>query len=244
MTDQTCDNDIASTKVNHKVVLGPLSGDNSLPPQSQLERNMDDASPWRFTTFSEWQHPAAVLTLVSMPFCAGAYIGYKIPISKFEELVGPEPPLSQSIPQGPSVTAGRTVESGIADVDTRKLATRVALKALRVATLGTVGTFGLVGAIWFAANGYRSFDEAMCDTKSKASAWRESIEDFFGADIAMSKTHPEVLATRNMTEDEELQYLYRKYFKGSDTNIQTDSDSKMTKPGIGREVDGVNKPGS
>jgi hypothetical protein len=45
-----------------------------------------------------------------------------------------------------------------------------------------------------------------------ASAWRQSFEDFMSIDKP-SKNHPEVVATKHMTEDEEMNYIYEKYIK-------------------------------
>ena len=56
--------------------------------------------------------------------------------------------------------------------------------------------------------GYRSLDEAFRSTRRWASSKRESLEDWLDMEDRASKTHPDVLATKNMTEDEEIDFVY------------------------------------
>jgi hypothetical protein len=67
-------------------------------------------------------------------------------------------------------------------------------------------------------------DEAMERTTIWASAWRQGFEDFMSIDKA-SKNHPEVIATKHMTEDEEMSYIYEKYIKEPE---ETESSGEKT----------------
>ena len=68
-------------------------------------------------------------------------------------------------------------------------------------------------SVAFYASGYTSVDEAVSATKIWASSWRERFENWLGMEDRPSKTHPEVLATKHMNEEEELKYIYDKYIK-------------------------------
>ena len=75
--------------------------------------------------------------------------------------------------------------------------------------------------------GYRSVGEVIDSTKQWSSSWRQSFEYWLGMYDRQSKTHPEVVATRHMTEDEELQYLYDKYIHEDDNN-DDDKENKTS----------------
>jgi hypothetical protein len=117
-----------------------------------------------------------------------------------------------------TAAASAPSEGPVMDPDeARALASRMALRAFRIATLGTVGLFGFAGALGFYASGCRSLDEAVQGTKIWASSCRRSIEQMSGKDSGIYETHPDLIATQDMTGDEELQYLFDKYI--SEKNI-------------------------
>lgn len=58
-------------------------------------------------------------------------------------------------------------------------------------------------------------------TRRWASSRSRSFEDWLGLEERESKTHPEVVAAKGMTEDEELQFVYDRLMK----EIETDEDS-------------------
>jgi hypothetical protein len=187
------------------------------------------------STNSVLMHPGNVLLLTSIPFFAGAFMGYKIPIESIEDMMSSagesskSPTSSSSTAKGVSTSATRIVspstqiaataasaEDALAAAEmsadeARALASRMAVRAFRIATFGTVATFGLVGAFGFYISGYGSVDEAVQGTRTYASSWRDSLERIFGSDRSPSRTHPDVLATKNMTEDEEMQYIYNNF---------------------------------
>lgn len=194
---------------------------------------LEDSSIWWLSYFWEpasssgWlTNPGNILLLTSVPLFAGAYFGYRVPTDRLEDMI-------QGSTGGDSSTDRVVRAAKAADQDaTRAVAARTASRALRIATLGTVGTFGIVGALGFYLSGYNSLEEAVKETTTRTSSWSKSVEHLVGGDEAVSKTHPEVLATKHMKGEEELSYLYDKYIKEDyDKSIEGTSweDSNDTK---------------
>lgn len=183
-------------------------------PKQASTWNLEDSSVWWITYFWDpsnssglFSKPGNVLLLTSVPFFAGAYFGYRMPTEQLEDLI-----------QGNNCVKNAT-DKGVhkakaADQDAvRAVAARTASRALRIATLGTVGTFGFIGAVGFYLSGYDTLDDAVRGTTTWASSWGKSFERLMGGDQAVSKTHPDVLATRHMDGEEELKYIYDHYIK-------------------------------
>lgn len=59
------------------------------------------------------------------------------------------------------------------------------------------------------------------------------MEQAVGGDQALSKTHPDVLATKHMKEEEQLSYVYDKYIKEEcneeEDALWTDDDEQQRK---------------
>jgi hypothetical protein len=68
-------------------------------------------------------------------------------------------------------------------------------------------------------------DEAIERTTIWASAWRQGFEDFMSIDKP-SKNHPEVVAMKHMSEDEEWDYIYEKYIKEPEEKNKTKSSGQ------------------
>ncbi|KAG7349118.1 hypothetical protein IV203_011715 [Nitzschia inconspicua] len=198
-------------------------------------------------------HPGNVMLLTSIPFLAGAFLGYRIPIERIEELASssssspgnkPLSPLSDitsirascqststamtegssfvrsSSGIGSSVALHRPTGEEMSADEVRALASRMALRAFRIATLGTVAAFSLVGAVGFHISGYETIDDAVHGTRAWASSWSHSLHEYFGTTerIRKSRPDPDISATNGMTEDEQLQYLYNKYIAEDDAS--------------------------
>lgn len=160
------------------------------------EWKVEDSFLW-WTQHPFFQNPWNILGISAIPVVAGAYIGYKKPAKKLQNLV--------DIKADADTLVGR-----------RQMGVQTAARALRIATLGTVTTFGVVGAIGFYASGYRSFDALVTDTRAWASQNRQFFEDWLGIEDRPSKTDPEAIATRNMTEEEEMNYIYERHLKDAE----------------------------
>ncbi len=61
----------------------------------------------------------------------------------------------------------------------------------------------------------------MARTQQWASSRTQSFEDWIGLDHRESKTHPEVVATKNMTEEEEINYVYDRLMKEIESDVDT-----------------------
>ena len=138
---------------------------SSSPSREQNENQKDDGmntfndSYWNSTN-SVLMHPGNVLLLTSIPFFAGAYMGYKIPIESIEDMMSPpgessskSPSSSSSTVKGLSTSATRTSLSSstsssitasaeealaaaeITTDEARAIASRMAVRAFRIATL-------------------------------------------------------------------------------------------------------------
>jgi len=58
-----------------------------------------------------------------------------------------------------------------------------------------------------------------------ASKQTESFDDWVGFDTRESKTHPEVLATKNMTEEQEINYVYERLMREIQTGTTNDDEN-------------------
>lgn len=160
------------------------------------EWNVEDSFLW-WTQHSFFQNPWNILGISAIPVLAGAYIGYKKPAKKLQNL--------QQEALDAETLAGR-----------RQMGVHMAARALRIATIGTVSTFGIMGALGFYASGYRSFDALVTDTREWGSRNRQSFEDWLGIEDIPSKTDPEAIATKGMTEEEEMNYIYERHLKDAE----------------------------
>ena len=165
------------------------------------------------------QNPGTVLLLASIPLCTGSFIGYKIPIDRVEDFVqGKKKRRKKRRTRVDNIASSAmnkntTQKVKIVSADVKALAAQTASKALRIATLGTVGAFGFVIGLGFYVSGHNTVRDATTATKRWASVLSSSLEMFFGGDRGISKIHPEVIATKDMNEDEQLRYIYNKYIK-------------------------------
>lgn len=78
-----------------------------------------------------------------------------------------------------------------------------------------------VSIVGFYAAGYQSVEEAMDKTRIWASHSYRSFESWLNMEDRPSKTHPEVIATKHMNEEEELNYIYEKYIKEEEKDPKT-----------------------
>ncbi|KAG7349116.1 hypothetical protein IV203_011713 [Nitzschia inconspicua] len=241
------------------IQLPPQQNDGAAPrhdiqQQPLLESHNDNNTQNR----SLFLHPGNVLLLTSIPFLTGAFLGYRIPIERIEELASssssPSPPSPGNKPLSPlsditstkashpatstsmtdspssfvrsssgigsSVALHRPSGEEMSADEVRALASRMALRAFRIATLGTVAAFSLVGAVGFHISGYETIDDAVHGTRAWASSWSHSLHEYFGTTerIRKSRPDPDISATNGMTEDEQLQYLYNNYIAEDDAS--------------------------
>jgi hypothetical protein len=147
-------------------------------------------------------HPGHILSLLSIPLLGVAVREYRTPL---ESLVQ-EALKRQRVP----VRNLEEVEESIR----RSVASAVASRALRVATLGSTGAFGLALAGAYYASGCRSTEQAVQQTRDWALRARNRLDASFGvpASSRMDANHPEMRAIRGMTEGEEMTHIQKTYF--------------------------------
>jgi len=217
---------------------------------------LEESSIWWLSYFWEpgkplgWiSNPGNILLLTSVPFFAGAYFGYRMPTEQLEDLIQGgigSTDSSDGIDNSSqkksriNTSSGNRISASIKAVDQdliRVAAAQTASKALRIATLGIVGAFGFVGAMGFYMSGHNSMENAVAGTTTWASSWGKSMEHVMGGDQAVSKTHPDVLATKHMKGEEEWRYVYDKYIKeegdeDKDTLWQDDNEPQKDKDAL------------
>jgi hypothetical protein len=149
--------------------------------------------------------PAHVLAIGSLPFCIGAYVGYQRQVDKaLKEQQKRQAARSKStVPLSKAkaafVRAKLTAEGRV-----------LAARALGIGTLLSFGGFGMICAFTFYASGYRSWNEAVTSVRRWGRKRRSVIEESYGFDLGF-RDHPDAKAIKDMTEDEELEYIQKKY---------------------------------
>lgn len=64
----------------------------------------------------------------------------------------------------------------------------------------------------------------MDKTRRWASRQAQSFDDLMGLDDRESKTHPDVLATKGMTEEQEINYVYDKLMREVEIDKERSND--------------------
>jgi hypothetical protein len=124
-------------------------------------------------------------------------------------------------------SAGSAWETSKAEVGVRRaVGTAVAVRALSVATMGSLGTFGLFGALAFYASGYKTVEEAVRGTTEWAQSGRRRMESMLGVESRVDMDDPEIRKLTEMTEDEQLNYISKKYFPVEEWGLEVESDDK------------------
>ncbi|GAX21340.1 hypothetical protein FisN_6Lh095 [Fistulifera solaris] len=173
---------------------------SSSEQQDQQQENSPTSTHWPIT-LTHYATPGNVLLASSFPFCYRAYRDYH----KY----------SQMILQAPYSTDN-------------KLGMMVASRALGIATRGSIGVFALTSSLVFFWNGWSSFSDAVHSTQQWAQSRRELLLTLFGISDRHQKD-PDFVAIKDMTEEQALDYLTKKYFrsqlKETPENNDKDKDS-------------------
>lgn len=154
-------------------------------------------------------HPGHVSLSASLPFCYWAYRGYH-----------------QRLPVPDFVISNNSKQAAVDEQARRRiLGSTVAYRALRVATCGSIGVFGLVTAGFFYASGCTSLAMALDRTRTWAQEQRKGFDQVFGTRDRVDQEHPEYVAVRGMTEEQEMDYISQKYLPNEDWE-SSDDDSQ------------------
>jgi len=182
--------------------------------------------------------PGFVLLASSIPVCLGAYGGYKLEINQAAtttpetyspgstasgrgvlfKLINSRPEVLNETTLTIAKNVGATAAKINVSMPTSSTATvvqnvnpaRVAFKALGIGSLFSVGGFGLLTASVFFFSGCNSLQELISSCRKWTPVKRKELEQKLGIK-AQSIEHEDVKATAHMTEDEEWEYIKRKY---------------------------------
>jgi len=178
--------------------------------------------------------PSLFLLGASFPFALGAYGGYRreLKIAASNDIPGSGGGSSgggivSRLTEGhelPSARKGQATTSAASAEAAAAAAGRAgaagfnpagpfwAARALVIGSMLSIGGVGILSAAIFHASGYESVDEAVRSLREWGPKKRREMERFIGLpEGGTSASHPDVIATKGMSEDEELDYVKRKY---------------------------------
>jgi len=160
--------------------------------------------------------PSHVLFGLSAPFYYRAYRLYR---SRLDNLV-------QTVAQKNQISIA---ELEAADISVRNaVGSAVAGRALRLATLISFGSFGMFTAAIFLVFDWKSIQEGVHNTRQWGKRHRKKLDEVLGVKERIDDEHPEMIARRTMTPEEESAYLLKRYWlaKNATPNHTKDVESK------------------
>ena len=150
--------------------------------------------------------PGAALLACSLPLSVGTYIGYRRALSSPHSSL----PSSPRPPPGKGVPAATTISGTPPAV--------VAARALALGSLISVSATGLLVSGVFYLSGSRSVDELVCKWREWAPRKLREVEMSVGGAMGLplgesrrAATREYEEATRGMNEEQEIQYVARRY---------------------------------
>jgi len=174
---------------------------------------ISDLDPY-ISTASSWIHPGHFFLATSLPFCWSAYRGYQTPLEGVVQSV-----LKHNKSSGSSLPDLSKAEEHVR----KAVGSAVASRALWVATSASIGGFGILTASLFYLSGCHSVEQAISSTRHWAHSGRRRVDNFFGID-RVDKDHPEYLLTQSMSEEEELEFVSKKYLPDEEWVIDDQKD--------------------
>lgn len=196
------------------------------PPRKHSDEK-DEASPWKIS-------PVNFLLFASVPFVFGSYIGYKRSFSSGNtELVarrilaarrGGTRAASSTTP--PASVAARSATEAVVGSSLNPDGPLMAARALGIGTMLSIGGVSLLSAAVFYFSGYDSISAMIEGCRAWAPAKRRQLEVIVGLPRSPSLDHPDFEATRGMSEDDELDYVKKKYLSG----LYENKDEDTTRP--------------
>jgi hypothetical protein len=221
--------------------------DDSSPTEPSFERKEDSTSTTTCqnkSLFEEWSsqksnildmynriHRGHSLLATSLAFGMLAYRDYHRPLDDVIQ----KALLQQSskyrnqdaatkIPP-PTVFTMQNIEAASDDLR-RAIGSITAVRALRVATMATASAFAFTGAISLYATGCRTFSEFFTITRQWAMVQRQTLDTWLGVDQSVHRDlHPDIAAIQGMSEEQELDYVYKTYFPQDEIMMDDDSSA-------------------
>lgn len=97
-----------------------------------------------------------------------------------------------------------------------------------------VGFFHFIIASFY-ASGCSSIDEAVTSTREWGHQHRKKLDELLNVEDRVDKDHPEMVTVRNMTEEEEYNYVSQRYFSQHDQEEENESDDKQLRKQIQKD---------
>jgi len=143
------------------------------------------------------QHPSTVFIGLGFPLIYSAYRDYRIPL---------EDALRRSMST-----------KGIQQPSERQVGAAVASRALRVATKGSFGVFSVLSGCIIFSTGCSTISEAVQRSQEMARSCQEDFCTALGLP-GTGSNHPDFKAIQGMSEDEELEFIAKKFNEGEETS--------------------------
>jgi hypothetical protein len=192
--------------------------------------------------------PVHLILFASMPLCLGAFAGYRVEMNRIasaaasasadhynpgstfsgggllRRVLGEEmknhSPSTKEVASKATATAAESLQLKQIKLDVG----RVAFKALGLGSMLSIGGVGILTAGIFKLSGCGSLQEMIHSSREWTPRKRRELEEFLGIEPKSSK-HEDVLATKGMTEDEEWEFIKKKYIPELvDDDEQKDND--------------------
>lgn len=206
-----------------------MEGSESKPYKAKIDSQNDDENTTSLDTFLK---PSYLLLASSIPLLLGAYAGYKSEIGRVTNAASSSSVSLDSYSPGftssgsgllkryaneeklvkkSSHNASKIVSAVAESAEQIHVnVPRVAFKALGIGSLLSVGGFSLLTFGVFKVTESETLDELIEKCRNWAPKKRKELEERFGIN-PKSMQHEDVIATKGLTEDEEWEFLKKKY---------------------------------
>ena len=173
--------------------------------------------------------------LLTMSLLSAYSAGCDLQLPK-EQIVVPSQELEPSVPLNDASCGSVKTSNGASAarrpvVVSHSAVVSTANRAFRIATKGNIAFFGILGAVLCYSSGCDSLEKTSQNLKRWARPKRLDVDALPFSDFLKRwlphQASPDVEVTNNMTEEEELEYISKKYFSSSelsDANAENESN--------------------
>ena len=185
--------------------------------------------------------PVHFIFIASLPLCLGAFAGYRVEMKNIasstadqyspgstatgggllrkvmsEEMKSSFDKITKTNNSAPASLSKKAIDASktaVENVEMKRVRSdigRIAFKALGLGSMLSIGGVGLLTAGIFKLSGCGSLQEMLQTWREWTPRQRKALEDKFGID-PKSMQHEDVKATKGMTEDEEWEFIKKKY---------------------------------
>ncbi len=178
--------------------------------------------------FMEKVQPVHLIFAASLPLCLGAFAGYKLEMKQsadpksdmhlpgstkggnhlLNKLMSSDEKMTKGSTKSVRAAAGSAAAASVEQLEVN--VGRLAFKALGIGSILSIGGVGLLTAAIFRASGCDNLTEMITTLRDWTPRKRRELEDFLGVE-PKSMQHEDVIATKTMSEDEEWDFIKKKY---------------------------------